>query len=137
KNAKKYHLRGDFLVHCHVEMHMMQGLSALVRSHQTVWLTPAQKHELETTVGLPLDPGDNACPAVKLDRCSSAVGGQWEELPNLPEVAVRDAGVLGGSDRMRGGGGGEGVSGWPVGDQTRLWDQTTGLYTHPANQPYG
>jgi len=25
KGAKEYKLRGDFLVHCHVEMHMMQG----------------------------------------------------------------------------------------------------------------
>ena len=47
KHAKEYHLRGDFLVHCHVEMHMMMGLAALVRSQQTVWLTPAEADELE------------------------------------------------------------------------------------------
>lgn len=29
KDATEYHLSGDFLVHCHVEMHMMQGLVAL------------------------------------------------------------------------------------------------------------
>src|SRR5262249_31399790 len=49
-HAAQYHLRGDFLVHCHVEMHMMMGLAALVRSHQTVWLTPAEADELSATV---------------------------------------------------------------------------------------
>jgi FtsP/CotA-like multicopper oxidase with cupredoxin domain len=137
KDAKEYHLRGDFLVHCHVEMHMMQGLAALVRSHQTVWLTPAQKNELETTVGLPLDPGDNACPVVRLDRCASAVGGQWEELPNLPEVTFMHAVLLPQSNRILYWGYGQVVIGWPVGDQARLWEQATGLYTHPVNQPYG
>jgi plastocyanin len=28
RGAKPYHLRGDFLVHCHVEMHMMGGMVA-------------------------------------------------------------------------------------------------------------
>jgi hypothetical protein len=44
-DADPYHLRGDFLVHCHVEMHMMAGLVALVRSHQTVYLyrAPARR----------------------------------------------------------------------------------------------
>jgi plastocyanin len=35
---KRYCLRGDFLVHCHVEMHMMSGMAALVRAVQTVKL---------------------------------------------------------------------------------------------------
>ncbi|MDQ3774847.1 MAG: multicopper oxidase domain-containing protein [Pseudomonadota bacterium] len=42
KDAKEYELCGDFLFHCHVEMHMMQGLAGLVRSKQTVWLTDEQ-----------------------------------------------------------------------------------------------
>ena len=136
KTAHEYHLRGDFLVHCHVEMHMMQGLVALVRSHQTVWLTAAQKHELETTIGLPLDPGNNACPTVSLDRCAQAVGGQWEELPHLPEVTFMHAVLLPNSNRILYWGYGQNVAGFPVGDQARLWDQATGLYTHPTNQPY-
>ena len=32
-------LQGDFLVHCHVEMHMMMGMTALVRAVQRVELT--------------------------------------------------------------------------------------------------
>lgn len=38
---KRYCLRGDFLVHCHVEMHMMMGMAALVRAVQTITLTDA------------------------------------------------------------------------------------------------
>ena len=37
--GKKVRLRGDFLVHCHVEMHMMEGMAALVRSIQTMKVT--------------------------------------------------------------------------------------------------
>jgi FtsP/CotA-like multicopper oxidase with cupredoxin domain len=129
KDAKPYRLRGDFLFHCHVEMHMMGGLAGLVRSQQTVWLTPAQKHQLETTVGLPLDPGTNSCPAVVADRCANSSNGRWEELPGQPGVTVMHALLLANSDR---------ILFWGYGqrrDQARLWDQTTGLYTMPANQP--
>jgi plastocyanin len=36
---RRYCLQGDFLVHCHVEMHMMMGMTALVRAVQQVELT--------------------------------------------------------------------------------------------------
>jgi hypothetical protein len=131
KHAQLYHLRGDFLVHCHVEMHMMMGLAALVRSHQTVWLTPAEADELRNTIGLPLDPGPhhNDCPAVVLDRCQQAIGGIWEELPGLPQITFMHAVLLANSTRILYWGYGQRA------DQTRLWDQATGLYTSPANQP--
>lgn len=128
-HAHAYRLRGDFLVHCHVEMHMMAGLVALVRSHQTVYLTDHERHHLEATVGLPLDPGGNACPAVQWDRCANSVGGQWQELPGLPEVTFMHAVLLPNTNRILYWGYG------PRADQTRLWDQGTGLYTQPANQP--
>ncbi|HEY8201859.1 MAG TPA: galactose oxidase-like domain-containing protein, partial [Actinomycetota bacterium] len=129
KTAKRYRLRGDFLVHCHVEMHMMLGLVAILRSHQTVWLTPKQAQELEATVGLPLDPGNNACPVVTLDRCATTVAGRWEELPGLPEITFMHAVLLPNSSRLLYWGYG------PRADQSRMWDQVTGLYTSPANQP--
>jgi FtsP/CotA-like multicopper oxidase with cupredoxin domain len=129
KGAKKYDLRGDFLVHCHVEMHMMQGLVALLRSHQSVYLTPAQAQQLGAQIGLALDPGDNSCPAVQLDRCASAVGGRWEELPGLPQITFMHAVLLPNSRRILYWGYG------PDPSQSRLWDQATGLYTSPANQP--
>jgi len=129
EGAKPYHLRGDFLVHCHVEMHMMQGLVALLRSQQTVHLTAEEVQLLKAQVGLPLDPGDNSCPAVQLDRCANAVGGRWEELPGLPEITFMHAVLLPNSNRILYWGYGQRT------DQSRLWDQGTGLYTQPSNQP--
>ncbi len=129
KGATEYRLRGDFLVHCHVEMHMMQGLVGLVRSYQTVFLTPTEAQQIKTQIGLALDPGGNDCPAVQADRCARAVGGQWEELPNLPEITFMHAVLLSNSNRILYWGYGQRV------DQSRLWDQATGLYTQPTNQP--
>jgi plastocyanin len=129
KNAKAYHLRGDFLVHCHVEMHMMAGLVALLRSLQTLYLTPKEAKELATQMGLPVDPGDNSCPAVQLDRCANAIGGRWEELPGLPEITFMHAVLLANSSRLLYWGYGQRT------DQSRLWDQATGMYTQPVNQP--
>jgi FtsP/CotA-like multicopper oxidase with cupredoxin domain len=127
--AKPYHLRGDFLVHCHVEMHMMAGLVGLIRSHQTVYLTDQQAQDLNQLIGLPIDPGGNACPPVQLDRCANSVGGQWQELPGLPEVTFMHAVLLPNTNRILYWGYG------PRADQTRLWDQNTGAYTQPVNQP--
>ena len=31
KKCRKYQLQGDFLIHCHVEMHMMEGMAAVLR----------------------------------------------------------------------------------------------------------
>jgi hypothetical protein len=66
---------------------------------------------------------------VQLDRCANAVGGRWEELPNLPEITFMHAVLLANSSR---------ILYWSYGqrpDQTRLWDQATGLYTQPLRQP--
>jgi FtsP/CotA-like multicopper oxidase with cupredoxin domain len=128
-HARPFRLRGDFLVHCHVEMHMMQGLAGLVRSRQTVWLTPDDAAKLEAETGLPLDPGDNDCPAVDPDRCANATGGQWEEVPGLPGVTMMHAVLLAHSLRVLFWGYG------PQADQSRIWDQTTGLYSQPSQQP--
>jgi plastocyanin len=129
KRAQPYALRGDFLVHCHVEMHMMEGLAALVRAHQTVWLTTAQRAEVEQAVGLPLDPGGNDCPAVTPNRCATTETGRWEELPGSPGVTFMHAVLLPKTSRILFWGYG------PRPDQARIWDQATGLYTAPANQP--
>jgi plastocyanin len=45
-DRRRYCLRGDFLVHCHVEMHMMSGMAAVVRSIQEVHLTQAEVDSL-------------------------------------------------------------------------------------------
>ena len=124
-DAKPFNLRGEFMFHCQSVEDIAQGLVGLVRSQQTVWLRPQDAARLP----LPLDPGDNNCPNVDFERCNNARNGKWEELPGLPEVAFMHAVLLPKTTRVLFWGYG------PRPDQTRLWDQATGLYTQPDNQP--
>ncbi|HEX6700634.1 MAG TPA: galactose oxidase-like domain-containing protein [Gaiellaceae bacterium] len=127
--AQAYRLRGDFLVHCHVEMHMQQGLVALLRSHQTVWLTAAQRKQLEDEIGLPLDPGDNACPAVVPDRCETAACGRWEEVAGAPEVTMMHSALVPETTKVL-------FWGYGRADQSRMYDYGAAPgYSPPANQP--
>ncbi|MFL5936215.1 MAG: galactose oxidase-like domain-containing protein [Gaiellaceae bacterium] len=136
RGAKPYRLRADFPFHCHVEMHMMQGLVGLVRSTQTVWLTPRQAKELESTIGLPLDPGGNECPRVDFGRCAAAACGTWEEVAGLPEVTMMHAALLPQTEKVLYWGHGE--LGGLVPNQSRIWDYSVppGAYSMPANQPH-
>jgi FtsP/CotA-like multicopper oxidase with cupredoxin domain len=133
KHAKKYQVRGDFLVHCHVEMHMMGGLVGLVRSLQTLWLTPAQAKRIRQTTGLPLDHGDNDCISVDPERCHSQDCGKWEEVAGSPSVCQMHACLLPNTQQ---------VLYWGYGDTrddiSRIWDYSTpaGAFTVPANQPF-
>ena len=124
-DAKPFNLRGEFMFHCESVEDIAQGLVGLVRSHQTVWLRPQDVGRFP----LPLDPGDNKCPQVDFERCANAKNGKWEEVPGLPEVAFMHAVLLPNTTRVLFWGYG------PRPDQTRLWDQATGLYTEPENQP--
>lgn len=54
-------VRADFLFHCHVEEHMMQGLAGVVRARDGVWLTEAARRHLD--IELPLENCDR-CPPV-------------------------------------------------------------------------
>ncbi len=128
--ANEYRLRGDFLVHCHIEMHMGQGLAAVVRSHQTVWLTPAQASQLAQETGLPIDLGDNACPTVDLDRCKPPGCGRWEDVTGSPEVTMMHAALLPNTNKVL-------FWGYVRPDQSRLWDYSTpaGAYSAPTIQP--
>lgn len=133
RHLHEYHVRGDFLVHCHVEMHMAQGLAAVVRSRQALWLTHAQAEELRATTGLPLDDGQNTCPDIDLDRCLKLGCGSWQDVPGLPEVTFMHALLLPGTEK---------VLYWGYGDLrddlSRIWDYSTptGTYSPPANQPF-
>jgi hypothetical protein len=62
--AKLRHLKGDFMFHCHVHHHMMNGMIGLVRARQSIWLTEDMAHEISHRTGLPLDDGTNSCPDV-------------------------------------------------------------------------
>lgn len=133
KHARKYHVRGDFLFHCHVEMHMMGGLAGLVRSRQTLWLTPAQAKRLANETGLPLDHADNDCQMVDPERCHSLDCGKWEEVTDSPSVCMMHACLLPNSQK---------VLYWGYGDTrddiSRVWDYSTpaGSFAPPTNQPF-
>lgn len=126
-DAEEYALRGDFLFHCHVHHHMMQGMVGVVRVLQDVWLTPAMVEELEQTTGLPLSDGTNECPDVVLDRCRKHGIGSWEEVPGDPEVTMMHAVLLPQSERVL-------YWGYTFQDRSRIWDASTGNYAPPNNQ---
>ncbi len=125
RDAKPFRLRGDFMFHCQSVADTTKGLVGLVRSIQTVWLTSQDANRLR----LPLDPGNNSCPEIDFDRCANATDGKVEEVPGNPEVIFMHAVLLPNTARVLFWGEG------PRPDQTRLWDQDTGLYSQPANQP--
>ncbi|MGH2651239.1 MAG: multicopper oxidase domain-containing protein, partial [Actinomycetota bacterium] len=126
---RDYRVRGDFLFHCHVEMHMMGGMAGLVRSHDTLRLTPAEADRIAAETGLPLDPGNNACVAVDLDRCMAMECGQWEVVPGDPEVTMMHAVLLPNTTRVL-------FWGYTRADASRLWDSgPVGGFAPPANHP--
>ncbi len=127
KNAKLFKLKGDFLFHCHVHHHMMNGMVGLVRSRQQVWLTPDMVAELKKTTGLPLDDGTNNCPP-KPEGCLKLGLGEWEEIPGGPEVTFMHSVLLPKTEKVL-------YWGYTRQDQTRLWDYGTDTYSEPANQP--
>jgi plastocyanin len=133
KGAKPYKIRGDFLFHCHVEMHMMQGLSGIVRSRQTIWLTKDQYEKLEADRGIPLDDGTNDCPAIDLDHCEMMSCGKWEEVAGIPEVCQMHMALVPKSLKVMYFGYGDTRD-----DISRIWDYSTpvGAYALPGNQPF-
>ncbi|MGH2732983.1 MAG: galactose oxidase-like domain-containing protein [Actinomycetota bacterium] len=60
-------LKGDFLIHCHIEEHMMGGLAGLVRARQRIWVTEEVLGRLD--IDLPYDDGTNDCAHVDTRRC--------------------------------------------------------------------
>jgi FtsP/CotA-like multicopper oxidase with cupredoxin domain len=60
-------VKGEFLVHCHLEEHMMSGLAGLVRSKDWIWVS---KEALAATdILLPYDDATNEVGWVDLTRC--------------------------------------------------------------------
>ncbi|SFE23032.1 galactose oxidase-like domain-containing protein [Nitrosomonas sp. Nm166] len=128
--ATLHQLKGDFLFHCHVHHHMMNGMVGLVRARQSLWLTEDMAHEISHRTGLPLDDGSNACPDVNPHPCRGHGGGRWEEVPGAPEVAFMHSVLLPNTQRVL-------YWGYTRADQSRVWDYSTlaGSYLLPANQP--
>ena len=123
-------LKGDFVFHCHVHHHMMNGMVGLVRARQSIWLTDDMAHEISHRTGLPIDDGSNACPDVDPHPCHGHGGGRWEEIPGVPEVLFMHSVLLPNTQRVV-------FWGRTRADQTRIWDYSTpaGSYMPPANQP--
>jgi plastocyanin len=74
-------VRGNFLFHCHIEEHMMQGLAGLVSSQERLWITADALNDLD--VVLPYDDG-NTCPAVDGTRGCALTGIAKPEMPGMP-----------------------------------------------------
>src|SRR6266581_4162734 len=88
KDACRIGVRGDFLFHCHIEEHMMQGLAGLVRSRQQLWVP----EEGPSAFGIDPPYDDNECPPVDGTRtCGAAtVAGPEGPIPmHGPEVMPR------------------------------------------------
>lgn len=130
KDAKLYKLKGDFIFHCHVHHHMMNGMVGLVRSQQRVWLTDEMAETVRHQTGLPLDDGANRCPDVDPHPCQAHGTGRWEEVAGDPEVVFMHSVLLPNTDKVL-------FWGYTRADQSRLWDYSTpaGAYSAPANQP--
>jgi FtsP/CotA-like multicopper oxidase with cupredoxin domain len=130
KDATLHRLKGDFLFHCHVHHHMMNGMVGLVRAKQSLWLTPDLAHEISHRHGLALDDGTNACPDVDPHPCAPHGAGRWEQVAGNPEVSFMHSVLLPNTDKVL-------YWGYTRADQSRLWDYSTpaGTYSAPANQP--
>lgn len=80
---------GDFLFHCHVEHHMMNGLVGLVRVLRTLWVTPEQLEVLNSEIVLPLYyPGGRpiSCPDGSINRCEDIHMGTWDYIRGSDEI---------------------------------------------------
>lgn len=88
KNRKKYCLQGDFLIHCHVEMHMMEGMAAVLRATQEVELSDEELgricYQLPTV-------HVHQCPEVEHHPCSGDGQDGWELLEPSPIFVVHGA----------------------------------------------
>ena len=130
KGATLRHIKGDFVFHCHVHHHMMNGMVGLVRARQSLWLTDDMAHEISHRTGFPVDDGSNSCPDVNPHPCHAHGGGRWEEIAGVPEVLFMHSVLLPDTQRVL-------FWGRTRADQTRVWDYSTpaGSYLAPANQP--
>lgn len=127
QERQKYKLQGDFLIHCHVEMHMMQGMVALVRAMQEVRLTKRQVHKIcfhMPKVRL------EECPDVDHHPCRAEGNDSWDLLANSPVFVVHGA-LLSNGRVLVFSGAAEGAH-YPL--EARTWDSATKLMT-PAVIP--
>lgn len=88
EKRKKYRLQGDFLIHCHVEMHMMEGMAALLRVMQEVELS---EKELDRICYQLPTVRVHECPDVEHHPCGGDGEDGWELLEPSPIFVVHGA----------------------------------------------
>ena len=130
KDAELFVIKGDFLFHCHEHEHLLGGMAGLVRSWQSLWLTPAMADAIRRRTGLPIEDFLNACPDVEPNPCGPESIGRWEPIAGAPETLLMHSILLPNTKRVL-------FWGQTRADQTRVWDYSTpaGSYMLPANQP--
>lgn len=121
---RRYKLQGDFLLHCHVEMHMMQGMAALVRAVQEVELTENEVKKI--CFHLPKVRLQH-CPDVSHDSCKSSGKDSWELLTESPIFIVHGALLANGRVLIFSG---AAERNYPL--QARIWNPATKLLTAPV-----
>jgi hypothetical protein len=125
RDARCYLLMGDFVFHCHVHHHMMNGMVGVVRAVQEVWLTDKMKARLEDERGLIMYDPMNPIPQVNARRCREHGEGRWEELADV--VTFMHACLLANTTKVL-------YWGYTRDDQSRLWESATDAIEMPANQ---
>ncbi|MEO8992802.1 MAG: galactose oxidase-like domain-containing protein [Nitrosospira sp.] len=88
EKRKKYQLQGDFLIHCHVEMHMMEGMAAVLRATQEVELSD---EELDRICYQLPKVRVHECPEVGHHPCGGDGKDGWELLEPSPIFTVHGA----------------------------------------------
>ncbi|MBL8483617.1 MAG: DUF1929 domain-containing protein [Rhodocyclaceae bacterium] len=131
KDLREYHFCGDFLVHCHIEHHMMQGMVAAVRAQQHLQLTRDEYERLRFKPNHYCMPashgGHGGCPHVDHDRCASG-GGMWESMPDSPSFVVHAALMHDGRVLVYPG---TAEVGYPL--ESYIFDPVAGTFSGPQN----
>lgn len=123
KREKHVKVCGDFLFHCHVEMHMMSGMAGLIRAVQSFEVE--DEKELDYILNAHCNVYD--CMPVDSNRCMAAGQGQWTSLPDLPVFVVHGALMHNGLVVMWSG---TAEVGYP--DQSIVWNPATDARTTQA-----
>src|SRR5690606_17471820 len=117
KKRKKYWLHGDFLIHCHVEMHMMEGMAAVLRATQEDELSDEELN----SICYPLPTAHvHQCPEVDHHPCSGDGRDRWELLNPSPIFVVHGALLRTGHTLLFSG---AAERNYPL--EARIWDPTT------------
>lgn len=134
-------LKGDYLFHCHLEEHMMQGLAGLIRSRQYFWINEQIARQLP--VQLPYDDGANDCGHVDVNRChqrthsphiaQATTKGLWELPPCDSQVLAVHAALLHTGKVLFFSGSGNDPNKLAAGDfRSVVWDYENGAFHRPA-----